>query len=349
MNGPLVDQFVTQAGHNGHTPVWACSRGAAARRLVAARAELAPAAGLRPRLPAAFGRPALAWRPSDVDCKMAERLAGAVFRELVQLTTLDEEHRTRSACAHTRRARGDSGPAGRPRAAHRARADGHRGHRLQHREEDPRVLPHRHDREGGRAAQEVPAGVRGADAHPGPRPQDAAEAARRARRHERGDARGRDRRQALRTVPGLGAKMEEKILHAIARMGGPARRSACPPTARCRSRASWWRPSRRCRPSCGRSTAAACGACARRWPTSTSSPPRPTRPPCARRSSRCPAVSEVIGSGDTQDVDPDRDRAAGGPADRRARAVRRRLPVLHGLEGAQHQAPPARASTAGGR
>ncbi len=22
MNGPLVDQFVTQAGHDGHTPVW---------------------------------------------------------------------------------------------------------------------------------------------------------------------------------------------------------------------------------------------------------------------------------------------------------------------------------------
>jgi hypothetical protein len=22
MNGPLVDQFVTQAGHDGHTPIW---------------------------------------------------------------------------------------------------------------------------------------------------------------------------------------------------------------------------------------------------------------------------------------------------------------------------------------
>ena len=62
-----------------------------------------------------------------------------------------------------------------------------------------------------------------------------------------------------------------------------------------------------------------------------------------------PAVREVIGSDDTRTSVADLDGAAGRSADRRARAVRRRLPVLHGLARRTTSSSASAPSIAGGR
>ena len=143
-------------------------------------------------------------------------------------------------------------------------------------------------------------------------------------------------------VHGLGEKLEQKLAAAIARMGadrqgqaladrdGDADRAGAGPGAR--------------------------GAARRRARAVLRQPAAPARDRRRRRHRGGVARAVSVGGGvreaahgprghrqrGHQDLRPDRDRAAGGPPDRRPRPVRGRLPVLHRLQSAQHQAAPAR-------
>ena len=148
--------------------------------------------------------------------------------------------------------------------------------------------------------------------------------------------------QKLREVKGLGEKAEQKIRLAVERIG--TAREGEPPADR-RGDAD--------RPRAGRGARGA----TRRRARPVLRQPAPAARDRGRRRHRGRLARAVLGARGLpedarsprgarrrghQDVRPDRDRPPGRPARRRPALVRRGLPVLHRLEGPQHQAAPAR-------
>ena len=263
----------------------------------------------------------------------------------VQLTVLDEgspnafrarayENALEAITSH----RGDLG------ALSERELTGDRRHRPEHGEEDPRVLREGDDRQARGAAPQVPAGLRRAEPDSRRGPQDAGAAAERARclepRRAQGRARGPERARAARPrrEGGGEAAARDRADGGSGAGGAPAdlRRAADRAGAR-------GRRSRPCPRWSAPGTAAACAGCARRSAdvdiVAASSEPAAVREAFVKM----PTVREVIGSGDTKTSVL---TTTGLQVDLRVvrpDAVRRRLPVLHRLEGAQHQAAPARA------
>ena len=145
----------------------------------------------------------------------------------------------------------------------------------------------------------------------------------------------------VRAVHGLGEKLEQKLLLATARMGQSGKDKRRPiaeamPIARELVQALEALP--------GVERAQYCGSLRRlRETVADVDVVVATREPSAVGEAFVQAAHGPRGDrerGD-QDLGPDRDRPAGGPPDRRPAPVRGRVPVLHRLQGAQHQAAPA--------
>ena len=234
---------------------------------------------------------------------------------------------------------------GRPGGALREGADRDRRHRPEHGEEDPRVLPGgARSRSSRSCGAKYPPEFVELGAHPRPRPQDAAAgcaASSASATSTTCAARSTARSSARCTASGR--RPSRSSCSPLERRGRDAARSSAGRSPRrCRSRASWC-AALEALP--GVERAQYCGSLRRlRETVADVDIVVASREPSAVREAflTLPTVREVIGSGDTKTSVL---TATGLQVDLRIvepRSVRRRLPVLHGLEGAQHQAAAAR-------
>ena len=267
-----------------------------------------------------------------------------MLRELAELTQIDEGNSAIVPGARLRsRGAGDLRAGNRPREVHPRGAPADRGHRQEHRREDPRAARDRPGGEARGAAPEAP-GERGrAAAHPGPGTEGAREAARRARRKfhrrpapgagraPRARARGlrrevRGEARPRRRQPGCGALARadadlDRPAPRAARRRAPARGARGDARLVLRLAAPLLRDDRGHRHRGGRERARAGDG-------------RAGLDELRRARARTRGVEDERGHPPRS---PDRPAGGGGAP------ARRRAPLLHRIQGPQHQAPPARA------
>ena len=267
-----------------------------------------------------------------------------MLRDLAELTRLDEgDPNSFRVRAYETAALGDLRAGERDRRAHGEGAPADRGDRQGHRGEDPRAARDGQGREARGAAPKAPAGRRRAAAHPGPRAEGARQAARRARR-------GVDRRPAprARRAPRARPRGIRREVRGEARARDPAARRA----GRGRPHADLGGAAAR---DADRRAPARGAGCIARVVLRVAAPvrgdgrrhrPRGDRERSGARDGGARLDELGRARARARRVEDERRlpaRHAGRPARRGRAPARRRAALLHGLEGPQHQAAPARA------